>query len=274
MAALTGLAGKSIVVTGAASGIGAATAALLHASGATVIALDRNRPADARGSWITVDLADPASIGAAVAAFPARIDGLCNVAGVPGTAPVAAVARINYLGLRAITEAAVARMSAGAGVVNVASGVGLGWPARAARHAELARTTDFASGLAWLEAHPVAQGDAYRYFKEALIVWTFDRAPALWRAHRVRMNCVSPGPVETPIIGEFRKDFGDAMVDGTIARAGRPATPDDIAPAIAFLASDHAGWINGANLSTDAGVGAPRVLAAAGVPEQPQPPAR
>jgi NAD(P)-dependent dehydrogenase (short-subunit alcohol dehydrogenase family) len=274
MAVLTGLAGKSIVVTGAASGIGAATAALLHASGAKVIALDRNRPSAAHGDWIAVDLADPASIAAAVAALPGRIDGLCNVAGVPGTAPVMTVARINYLGLRAITEATVARMSAGAGVVNVASGVGLGWPARAAQHAELARTADLSAGLAWLEAHPVASGDAYRYFKEALIVWTFDRAPALWRAHRVRMNCVSPGPVETPIIGEFRKDFGDAMVDGTIARAGRPATPEDIAPAIAFLVSDHAGWINGANLSTDAGVGAPRVLAAAGVPELQQPGAR
>jgi NAD(P)-dependent dehydrogenase (short-subunit alcohol dehydrogenase family) len=65
---------------------------------------------------------------------------------------------------------------------------------------------------------------------------------------------VSPGPVATPILGEFRMMFGDARVDGDISAVGRAATASDIAPAILFLCSDGARWINGANLPVDGGL--------------------
>lgn len=259
-----GVQGKTIVVTGAASGIGAATARLLEASGARVIAVDRNAPSATYAGYVQADLGDPGSIGRAVAALPARIDGLANIAGVPGTAPAAVVARVNYLGLRTLTEALAPRMTRNAGIVNLASGVGLPWIARAAAHVALARTASFDAGLAWLDAHPVDPTQSYRYFKEALIVWTFERALALKQAFGVRMNAVSPGPIATPIIGDFRKDFGDATVDATIAAGGRIGEADDVAPVAAFLLADAAQWVVGANLSVDGGVGAKRALAAAG----------
>ena len=70
----------------------------------------------------------------------------------------------------------------------------------------------------------------------------------------VRVNAVSPGPVETPILREFRAVLGNERVDSDIARVGRAGTSPDIAPAIAFLCSDGARWINGANLPVDGGL--------------------
>ena len=58
----------------------------------------------------------------------------------------------------------------------------------------------------------------------------------------------------TPILKEFRAVFGDARVDGDIARVGRAGTAPDIAPAVLFLCSDGARWINGANLPVDGGL--------------------
>ena len=61
------------------------------------------------------------------------------------------------------------------------------------------------------------------------------------------------GPVTTPILKEFRQIFGDPRVDDDIARVGRAGSAPDIAPAVLFLCSDGARWINGANLPVDGG---------------------
>ena len=91
--------------------------------------------------------------------------------------------------------------------------------------------------------------------KEALLLWTQRAAhEPLFKARGIRVNAVSPGPVATPILREFHAVFGDARVDSDIARVGRAGTPADIAPAILFLCSDGARWINGANLPADGGL--------------------
>lgn len=262
---VNGLQGKRVVVTGAASGIGAVTAVLLAQSGAEVIALDRRRPERFEGTFIAYDQGDSASIAQAVAAIEGPLHGLANIAGVAGTAGGAALARINYLGVRLLTELLSPRLQPDSGIVNVASGVGMPWPQRAALHAALAQTTSFEEGSAWLAAHPVDEADCYQYFKEALIVWTIQRALGLRHAHGVRMNAVAPGPIDTPLLVDFRKTFGDAAVDVSIARSGRAGRAEDVAPVIAFLLSDAAAWVNGANVTVDAGNSTGRVLAAAGV---------
>ncbi len=82
------LIGKTIVITGASSGIGAETARLMRQRGARVIGVDRNAPQLTLDGFVQADLSEPAAIDAAVQQLPEHIDGLCNVAGVPGTAPV------------------------------------------------------------------------------------------------------------------------------------------------------------------------------------------
>jgi NAD(P)-dependent dehydrogenase (short-subunit alcohol dehydrogenase family) len=89
----------TVVVTGASSGIGQRTAELLLQAGAKVVALDRNAPKYQVTQYIPVDLSDAASIDAAVFRLKGEsIQGLCNIAGVPGTVPDDVVARVNWLG--------------------------------------------------------------------------------------------------------------------------------------------------------------------------------
>ncbi|NWE86478.1 SDR family NAD(P)-dependent oxidoreductase, partial [Pseudomonas edaphica] len=95
---------KTLIVTGVASGIGAELARLARFQGATVIGVDRHEPQLTLDGFFQADLGDPVSIDALVARLPARVHGLCNIAGVPGTAPVHAVATVNYLGLRHLTQ--------------------------------------------------------------------------------------------------------------------------------------------------------------------------
>ncbi|MBD3896770.1 coniferyl-alcohol dehydrogenase [Halomonas sp. ML-15] len=247
--------GKTLVITGAASGIGAETARLARFQGATVIGMDRNDPMITLDEFVNVDMAVPDAIDTAVAALPDRIDGLVNAAGVSGLADCDLVARVNYLGLRHLTEALVPRLKGGA-VVNVASILGVDWPARLGAHRALSETQDFASGLGWLAANPVPQETCYQYFKEALIVWTKKRGYRLFMDHDIRMNAVAPGPVMTPILGEFVQMLGEERVAADAENIKRPAIADEVAPPILFLCSDAARWVTGISLPVDGGIDA------------------
>ena len=119
--------GKTIVVTGASSGIGAEVARLVRLSGARVIGIDRNDPLISLDAFVKADLGDPASIEEAIGALPGKFDGLVNAAGVPGTAPSDLVARVNYLGLRQLTEGIIEQLNPGASIVNFASVLGGEW---------------------------------------------------------------------------------------------------------------------------------------------------
>lgn len=248
------LSGKTIVVTGASSGIGGEVVRLARFSGARVIGLDRNDPLITMDGFVKADLGDPASIDAAIKALPASFDGLVNAAGVPGTADGKLVARVNYLGLRHLTEGVVGRLTRGASIVNFASVLGGEWPQRLDQHKALAKVAGFAAGEAWLAANPVPQETCYQYFKEALIVWTFAQAQEWFFASDIRMNCVAPGPVFTPILGDFVTMLGADRVASDAPRMKRPGFGDEIAPPVTFLLSDAARWINGINLPIDGGL--------------------
>ncbi|MBI6911380.1 coniferyl-alcohol dehydrogenase [Pseudomonas sp. SIMBA_059] len=247
---------KTLIVTGVASGIGAEVARLARFQGATVLGVDRHEPQLTLAGFFHADLSDPASIDALVARLPTRVDALCNIAGVPGTAPVQTVAEVNYLGLRHLTQALLPRMSAGGSIVNVASVLGAQWPQRLALHKALAATESFRAGQQWLAANPVQQDTCYQYFKEALIVWSAQQSQAWFRDHAVRINCVAPGPVFTPILGDFVSMLGPERVAEDSQRMTRPALADEVASVIAFLCSDAARWVNGVNLPVDGGLAA------------------
>ena len=99
------LLGKTIVVTGIASGIGARIGELAVALGADVIGVDVKPPATPIGAFIQADLSSAAAIEALAESLPGRFDALCNVAGVSGVGGAAKTLAINFYGLRALSEA-------------------------------------------------------------------------------------------------------------------------------------------------------------------------
>lgn len=245
--------GKTIVVTGAASGIGAETAKVLWERGARVIAVDRNPPdAEHVDRYIRADLGDPASIAAAAAECGDGIGALCNIAGLPPTRGRVPVLRVNFLGLRAFTEALIPRLADGAGIVNLASLAGLGWAEAIPAIKAMIALRDFDGVEALCEAHGVDDARSYFFSKEVLIAWTLQNRWT-WRERGIRMNCVSPGPVETPILGDFLQTLG-ARAEEDMRVMDRPGRPADVAPLVAFLCSDGSAWIRGSNIACDGGM--------------------
>jgi NAD(P)-dependent dehydrogenase (short-subunit alcohol dehydrogenase family) len=257
-----------VIVTGAASGIGAAVAARLREAGREVIGLDR-RPA---GGCRTVlcDLARPETIDAAVGELPGEVGGLANVAGVPGTFPAELVMRVNVLGLRHLTEALLARLAPGSAVVNVASVAARRDPRPREEVAGILATPSFESGLVWCLDHPLDPPAAYRFSKQVLLEWTLQAATA-WRGRGIRVVSVSPGVVDTPILPDFRASMGDAAIEAATAEAGRLAQPEDVAPVITFLLSAEARWVNGTDVRVDGGLVGGRLAIPSVAPARPAP---
>ena len=239
-------------MTGATSGIGRCLADLLRASGVDVIGLDL-RAASGQPPVLSCDLGDPASIDAAVDGLPTVIDGLVNVAGVPGTEPDEVVFRVNFLGLRHLTEALLPRVRPGGSVVHVASTAGSQWATRLPALRVLLATPSFVDGLAWFNAQKLSGVPAYNLSKEAVCLYAM--SSALLAVERgIRVNAVSPGPVRTPILPDFIASMGSGRLEWAERLAGRYAEPEDIAPVIAFLLTPAAAWINGTNLVADGGI--------------------
>jgi NAD(P)-dependent dehydrogenase (short-subunit alcohol dehydrogenase family) len=246
------LKGKTIVVTGAASGIGAETAATLAAEGAEIIAVDRNAPAESYARFVEAELGTPDGIEAAAEAIGGGIDGLCNIAGLPPTAGREATIRVNFLGLRYLTERMIDRLNDGASIVNMASLAGFDWANNVPAVKALLALEDFGGIEAVCEAHGVDDARSYFFSKEALIAWTLMNRWS-WRERGIRMNAVSPGPVETPILPDFLSMLG-ARAEEDMAIMDRPGRPDDVAPLVAFLMSDGSRWLRGLNLPCDGGM--------------------
>ncbi len=243
-----------MIVTGAASGMGAATVAMLAELGAEIHALDV-RPIDGPvARAYDCDCGDPDAIDRTMSLIGEPVHALFNVAGVPQTHAPLRVLGVNFLGLRHVTETVLPLMPNGAAIAHVASLAGAGWQTHLAEIDQLLATSDFASGLAWGEAHLAEHGDPYFFSKECVIVYTMRRARETLLDSGVRMNCISPGPVDSPMMVDFRQALGDKTIDWTAEQAcGRLGRPDEMAGPLVFLNSDEASYVSGHNLIADAG---------------------
>ena len=247
------LKGKVIVVTGSASGIGFETARICTGMGATVLGVDVTKRFDHVEEFYRADLSDARTIDALIDVLPQGIDGIANIAGLPPTAPAEKVLRVNLFGLKRLTLGLIPKLNDGASIVNLASLAGFGWPQAVAaiRAAEQADMDDLAG---FMQRHDItnAGGRSYFFSKEALIAWT-QANRWTWRDRGIRMNSVSPGPVDTPILGDFIETLG-ARAEEDMRVMDRPGRADDIAPVVAFLLSDMTTWIRGTNIPVDGGM--------------------
>ena len=248
--------GRIVLVTGAATGMGAETAALLVDAGAEVHALDIAEVTGPVAGSQRVDLGDPTSIDGVLDALPERIDAVMNCAGIPGGTRFDArtVMRVNFLGLRHLTEAIFDRIPSGGSVTSIASLAGGGWTNHVAELTELLATGDFRAAEAWLDGRDDLIGDGYGFSKECVQYWTMWRSVTAIKSG-VRINSICPGVTDTAIMADFRQAMGDNAIKMTAeAGIGRLATADEMAPAMAFLGSEGAAsYVNGVNLDIDGG---------------------
>lgn len=244
---------KTIIVTGCSSGIGDRICREIARWGGSVIGVDRNDPDADLAGFFRADISSAAAIDELAEALPAGAHGLVNSAGLPPTAPADQVVKVNLVGLKRLTVRLVGKLSDGASIVNLASLAGFGWP-EAVDRIKAAATLDFDGVEAFIEEHGVGNegGRSYFFTKEALVVWTMQNRWT-WRDRGIRMNSVSPGPVDTPILPDFLATLGE-RAEEDMRVMDRPGTPADIAPVVAFLLSDGAGWIRGANIPADGGM--------------------
>ena len=231
--------GLTAVVTGGASGIGAATARMLTERGARVAVLDVN-PGD---DGIRCDVSDDTEVRAAIDAVVGRfggVDVLVNNAGIGAQGDVAAnddaewhrVLDVNVVGMARVTRTALPHL-------------------RASTHAAVVNTCSIA---AW---QGLPNRALYSASKGAVLSLTL----AMATDHLdddIRINCVCPGTADTPWVGRLLGAAADPAAERAALAArqpmGRLVTADEVAHAIAYLASPLSGSTTGTALAVDGGM--------------------
>jgi NAD(P)-dependent dehydrogenase (short-subunit alcohol dehydrogenase family) len=233
------------VVTGGASGIGAATARLLVERGARVAVLDREvAEVDARAfAAVPCDVTSTAAVDAAISDVVSRLGGidiLVNNAGIGAVGDVTEngedewhrVLDVNVVGIARVTRAAMPHL-------------------RESPHAAIVNTCSVVATVG------VPQRAVYAASKGAVAALTLAMA-ADHVADGVRVNAVTPGTADTPWVERLLEQSGDAAAAAEALRArqpmGRLVTADEVAYAIAYLASPMSGSTTGTILSVDGGM--------------------
>lgn len=250
---------KTAIVTGAASGIGAAVVQQLRHAGLRVFG------ADLRHTDICADLSTETgrrySVEAALCLSENKIDTLVCCAGLgPQFEPASAIAAVNYFGVVALLDGLFPALKQGcrpsATVVSSSSATLQSWTNNPLRQAYL--DGDEAMVAAMLSAMPPEQAGyaAYASSKNAVSVAVRQRAGA-WGAAGVRLNAVAPGAVQTPLLeaGLVDPRYGEA-IRKFVAPIGARAQASDIASLIRFVSGDSAPFIHGSVLFADGGIDA------------------
>jgi len=242
------------LITGAATGIGAATVKKLKVQGYEVVALDIAEPENV-DQWIAVDMSDITSIDGAVAQLSGSFDCLINNAGLPPREGLSAkILAVNFVGLVHFTKAAIPLLGTDAAVVNTASRAGAAWRENIEQVKALFSVTEPTALVEFVKTHQLDHVRAYNLSKEAVIAWGMAQTEHMI-ANNLRMNSVSPAAVNTGILEDFATAFGEKMARN-VERVGRAGHPEEVADLIVFLCSPQSAWLKGMDFGIDGGMSA------------------
>ena len=242
--------GRRALVIGAATGMGAATAKLVAELGAEVTALDVAEISYPVKQALTVDLADRASIDAALEQIEGDFQAVFCCAGVADGTPN--IMTINFISQRYLLERLLERgaLPRGAAVAMISSVAGLGWQQDVPRLTEFLDQSSWEDAAAWIAGHDGT--DSYVFSKQAMNTYVARQALALLK-RGIRINAIEPGPTDTPLARAnadiwlaFAQDYRDAAGVSHLS-------PEQVADTLVYLCSDAASGISGISMLVDQG---------------------
>jgi NAD(P)-dependent dehydrogenase (short-subunit alcohol dehydrogenase family) len=244
----------SVVVTGAASGMGGAAARILVDLGARVTAIDI-KPTDVPVSrFLEVDLRDRGAIDEAVATIDEPVDNLFSCAGLPGP-PFSELDTVvvNFVAARHLAESIVAKMPAGSSITAISSSAAVGWQNQMELIGQVLATDGFEAAVEWLTSHEESWNwSGYLFSKWLVDAWVGHWYPDLV-GRGIRINCINPGPTDTAMMPAFQDYATKEVVDQAIGPIGRYARPEEQAWPLVMVGSRRMSYVAGEVLAVDGG---------------------
>jgi NAD(P)-dependent dehydrogenase (short-subunit alcohol dehydrogenase family) len=241
--------GKRALVVGGATGMGAATAELVQDAGAEVVVMDFAEVKLLGVKAVHVNLADEASIDAAVDECGGPVHALFSCAGVADGTP--GIERINFIGHRHLIDRLLAgdMIPRGSAIGLISSAAGFGWQANLDLLREYLDVRDFEEATRWAEEHGKAD---YLWSKLAISAYVAREAFGLLK-RGIRINAILPGPTDTPLARANEETWLGFGADYRTELGIEASTPLEQAYPLAFLCSDAAKAVTGITMVTDAG---------------------
>jgi NAD(P)-dependent dehydrogenase (short-subunit alcohol dehydrogenase family) len=241
--------GKRVLVVGGATGMGAAAAKLAQDAGAEVVVMDFAPVTLANAKAIHVNLAEQASVDAAIEECGGPVDALFSCAGVADGTP--GIEKINFVGHRHLIDRMIdgGMLGRGSSIGFISSAAGLGWEASLEEIQGLLDTPDFDGGVKWFEEHGWAD---YMHTKQVICAYVASQAFPLLK-QGIRINAICPGPTETPLAVANKEMWLGFGSDYREEAGTEVSAPLDQAYPLVFLCSDAAVAITGITMITDIG---------------------
>jgi NAD(P)-dependent dehydrogenase (short-subunit alcohol dehydrogenase family) len=268
---LVGLKGKTVVITGAASGMAKTATELLISLGAKVYAVDRNAVDLPVEAVVLGDLSKKETIDDVVSKLPEKIDAVYLCAGV-GLRPNCEkfIQMVNFVGTRYLAEQLLPRVVDEGSITVISSTGGYGWTQNMKVVNELLNTTSFEDAEKWIDEHidMFASGegpDPYQFSKQCLSAYVKQKARSTeYIGRKVRINAIGPSFTATPLIADFNKAVSK---DGTEKSGedemynlflkswnGRAGKPEEMGYPLVILGSQLCSYLSGQVVYIDFGM--------------------
>lgn len=267
---LLGFEGKTVVITGAASGMAHCATELLLALGVKVYAIDMNDVDLPVEKTIKGNLADKNAIDTVVAELPEKIDIVYMCHGV-GLRPNREkfIQMVNFVGQRYMAEALLPKIVDGGAITFISSSGGYGWEQNMQNVGALLETPTLEEAEFWVEEHVdmFAQGgpDPYQFSKQCLSAYVKSKTRSEeFIGRKIRVNAIAPSFTSTPLIKDFNaavskdgsNESGENEMYNLFLRSwnGRPGKPEEMAYPLVITASDICSYLSGQVIYIDFGM--------------------
>lgn len=261
-----GYEGKTVVITGSASGMSKSATELLIELGAKVYAIDINPIELPVEKAYQADLSDKEAIDKVISDLPTKIDALflCHgIAQFPGKELL--VQKVNFYSQKYMTEKLLDRISEHGSVTFISSVGGFGWQQVYKKAIELINIPTWEEAMKWYEENPELTNNAYVFSKQCLESYvTYKCMSKEFIDKRIRLNAINPGDTTTGLTPDFNKstsptgnpEEGEAIISSIFLKSwnGYPAEPKEMGYPMVVVGSDICSYMSGQLIYIDFGL--------------------